>query len=177
MHTFAKDTSKKIKHNDMNTVTDNTPAQPDGQAPNAFDYAQVPFGYTHCFAAKGCPHATDCLRHLAAQAAPATVVTLHCINPAALPADKEQCPYYRPMRKITLAWGLVHLTDDVPYQQAMSIRSAVRGLWGRTTYYRVRSQERPITPDMQQRIATIFANHGITTVQPRYDRLSEAIDF
>ena len=68
------------------------------------------------------------------------------------------------------------MAEDVPYKQAVSIRHAVRRLWAKTTYFRISHYERPITPDMQQKIAHIFARLA-PGAQPRYDYLTEEYDF
>ena len=68
------------------------------------------------------------------------------------------------------------VAEEAPYKQAVSIRHAVRRLWPKTTYFRISHYERPITPDMQQKIARIFARYA-PGVQPRYDYLTEEYDF
>ena len=106
------------------------------QEKQSFDYTKVPHGYVHCFI-DSCPRAGECLRRLTARNAPATVETVRCVNPAAVPADKARCPYYRTTRKITLAWGLKHLLDDLPYNTAVSVNRDVRRLWAHTSYQRM----------------------------------------
>ena len=66
--------------------------------------------------------------------------------------------------------------EEAPYKQAVTIRHAVRRLWAKTTYFRISHYERPITPDMQQKIAGIFARLA-PGAQPRYDYLTEEYDF
>lgn len=145
------------------------------QEKQSFDYTKVPHGYVHCFI-DSCPRAGECLRRLTARNAPATVETVRCVNPAAVPADKARCPYYRTTRKITLAWGLKHLLDDLPYNTAVSVNRDVRRLWAHTSYQRMARYERPITPELQQKIVRILARKGITT-PPRYDYITEEYDF
>ena len=101
---------------------------------------------------------------------------MRCVSPSVWPTDADKCPHYRTTKKITLAWGASHMAEEAPYKQAVTIRHAVRRLWPKTTYFRISHYERPITPDMQQKIARIFARYA-PGVQPRYDYLTEEYDF
>ena len=145
------------------------------QEKQSFDYTKVPHGYVHCFI-DSCPRAGECLRRLTARNAPATVETVRCVNPAAVPADKARCPYYRTTQKITLAWGVKHLLDDLPYNTALSVNHDIRRLWAHTSYQRMARYERPITPDLQKQIVRILTRHGITA-PPQYDYTTEEYDF
>lgn len=140
-----------------------------------FDYAKVPYDYAHCFN-HDCPRAAECLRHLTGLHIPKDVPLVRCVSPSVWPTDADKCPHYRTTKKITLAWGASHMAEEAPYKQAVSIRHAVRRLWPKTTYFRISHYERPITPDMQQKIARIFARYA-PGVQPRYDYLTEEYDF
>lgn len=143
--------------------------------PTDFDYTRVPYDYAHCFR-HDCPRADTCLRHLAALHAPADVKTVQCINPAAWPADSDPCPYHRPTKKITLAWGVTHLTTGILPHLAVAIERDVRHLWPHTTYARIRHRERPITPDKQEQIRRIFAYYAPGST-PTYDRITQEYEF
>lgn len=147
----------------------------DTDTPPPFDYSQVPHDYALCFHHQ-CPRAAECLRHLAALHAPASECVVRCVNPHAWPADTAACPLFRSMRKVTLAWGVTHLTDGIVSHLATPIMHDVRHLWPHTTYSRVRRLERPIRPDMQERIRRIFAYY-VPGHSPKYDRLTEEYDF
>ena len=134
-----------------------------------FDYTRVPHDYAHCFN-HDCPRAAECLRHLTGLNIPKDVPLVRCVSPSVWPTDADKCPHYRTTKKITL------MAEEAPYKQAVTIRHAVRRLWPKTTYFRISHYERPITPDMQQKIARIFARYA-PGVQPRYDYLTEEYDF
>ena len=140
-----------------------------------FDYTKVPNGYVHCFH-HDCPRASECLRHLTGLNIPADVQTVRCVSPSAWPTAADKCPHYRSVQKVTLAWGTSHMAEEVPYKQAIAIRRAIRRLWPKTTFFRISHHERPITPDMQEMIARIFARKA-PDAQPRYDYLTEEYDF
>lgn len=140
-----------------------------------FDYTRVPYDYIHCFHHE-CPRAAECLRHLAGLNAPAHVQTVRCFNPSAWPADAARCPHYRPIKKVTLAWGVTNLTAGILPHLAIAIQKDVRRLWPHTSYARIRHLERPITPDKQKKIERIFAYYAPGSA-PRYDRFSEEYDF
>ena len=140
-----------------------------------FDYSKVPSDYIHCFNHQ-CPRAAQCLRHLAGQYVPAGVPVVRCVNPSACSGDAGKCPYYCTTQKVTLAWGLKNLAEDVPYQQAIAIRRAVRRLWPHTSYARMQHHERPILPERQEEIERIFAKYA-PGKHATYDYLTEEYDF
>lgn len=140
-----------------------------------FDYARVPYDYTHCFN-HDCPRAAECLRHLAGQHIPPSVRTVRCVSPSAWPAGDGACDSYQVAHKVTLAWGLSRLTQGVPYPQDKAIQRAVRQLWPHSSYARIRHLERPIQPDMQRKIESIFALYA-PGARPTYESLTETYDF
>ena len=140
-----------------------------------FDYTKVPSDYIHCFNHQ-CPRAAQCLRHLTGLNVPANVPIVRCLNPAAWPGEGKQCAYYCTTQKVTLAWGIKHLAEDVPYQQAIAIRRAVRRLWPHTSYARMQHHERPILPERQEEIERIFAKYA-PGKHATYDYLTEEYDF
>ena len=140
-----------------------------------FDYTKVPHDYMHCFNHQ-CPRAGQCLRHLTGLNIPKDVQRVQCLSPSAWPTDADRCPHYRTTQKVTFAWGVKHLLDDLPYPTALSVNRSVRRLWPRTSYQRMARYERPITPQQQAQIVRILARHGITT-PPRYDYTTEEYDF
>lgn len=140
-----------------------------------FDYTKVPYDYAHCFN-HDCPRRDECLRHLTGLHIPKDVPLVRCVSPSVWPTDADKCPHYRTTKKITLAWGLKHLLDDLPYNIALDVNRSVRRLWAHTSYQRMARYERPITPELQQKIVRILARKGITT-PPRYDYITEEYDF
>ena len=123
------------------------------QQEQPFDYTRVPHDYAHCFN-HDCPRAAECLRHLTGLHIPKDVPLVRCVSPSVWPTDADKCPHYRTTKKIR----------------------SVRRLWAHTSYQRMARYERPITPELQQKIVRILARKGITT-PPRYDYITEEYDF
>lgn len=145
------------------------------QPTTSFDYTRVPARYVHCFI-DTCPRAGECLRRLTAKHIPADIPAVQAVNPASPQTGTEQCPHYQTLQKVTYAWGVAHLLDDLPYPTAVSINRAVRQLWPRTSYQRMARHERPIPPEQQRKIAAILVRYGIDT-PPRYDYTTEEYNF
>ena len=133
-------------------------------------YGNVPKEWALCFNDQ-CPRAGECLRHIVYKLAPETECCHSCVLPQAW--RNGTCSEFTQAYKQQLAWGMSHLFTGIPSWQATAIRHDVIALFGsRSTFYRFYRGEFLITPQRQQEIAAIFANHGITTPR-RYDRVVE----
>ena len=140
-----------------------------------FNYQSVPLNYLPCFNGK-CPRRNECLRHLVALHAPESVVAVKALNPAAYPKDTASCPYFRSNRKLRLAWGIDAMFDKIPYTLALDLKSRIRRIYSKSTYYRILHQERPLPPGEQEEIARIFAHNGVG-IAPEFDRYTEGYDW
>lgn len=140
-----------------------------------FDYTKVPKSYVHCLH-EACTCHDKCLRFLAAKYAPGEAETYRCVNPNAVPADGTPCPFYASAERVRMAWGTSRLLDSLPYATALAVNRAVRALYPRTTYHRIRHHEQPILPEVQKKIEAIFARYGVET-PPQYDCVTEEFRF
>lgn len=142
---------------------------------NNFDYQSVPYEYAHCFNSQ-CTRSSQCLRHLVAANSTSQYPTLLVVNPHCIPADTNDCPHFRPIRKIRIAWGTKHLLDNVPHKYADLIRTQLVAHFGKTAYYRFFRQEQGLPPKAQSYISQVFKQNGIEA-SPQYEKYSEEYDF
>lgn len=139
------------------------------------DYSHVPYTFMHCIHAS-CVRANDCVRHLIMQHVPSSLESLLMLNPTHIPGDGKDCSYFFADKKVRFALGTRHLLDNIPYKKAMEIRQALRSYFGKSTYYRIRNQERPITPDEQSYVRQIFLRKGVGE-EPVFDEYFEQYDW
>lgn len=136
---------------------------------------QMPTHYMICLNS-GCPCVESCLRHIYAMQYPEEEVSIHALNPRLYPEESSECSYYRPMKKIRLAWGIKDLLHDLPYDSARRIKQSMLSHFGRTRYYCFFREERPLTPAEQTAVQSIFRRNGVESA-PAFGRYSEEIDW
>lgn len=124
-----------------------------------FNYNLVPSGFVHCLQDE-CPKAPKCLRNIAALHATTEHPYMTIVKPGCLPADKEQCPYFRSDEKIRVAWGVSRLFDKIPQKDATVLRDRIIGHFGRSRYYRFYRKEYCIMPADQDFIQKLFRQKG-----------------
>ena len=139
------------------------------------DYASVPHGYVHCFHAS-CPQADACLRRLAGRLAPASVPHVLAMNPAAYPPAGEACPWFRPVRRIRMAWGVRQAVGRMPYKEGRGVVSALNRMYSKVTLNRITNHQRPLPPAEQKQIEALFARYGLTDGQV-FDRVEMVYDW
>ncbi|NDV66391.1 DUF6078 family protein [Bacteroides sp. 224] len=142
---------------------------------NNLDYQLVPDYYAHCLNEQ-CSRRSQCLRHLVAQADTSQHNVIRIINPKSIPADTNNCPFFKSNRKIRKAWGVKHLLDNVPYKDGSSIRQQLIDYFGRNMYYHIYRLERGILPEEQAYIQNVFRANGIAE-EPQYEKYTEEYDF
>lgn len=140
-----------------------------------FNYEAVPYGYTHCFNAH-CPKGKKCLYHLVALHSTNRYPTLSVINPNCIPEDAAACPFFHPIRKIRVAWGIRHLLDNVPHKDAETLKGFMLSHFGRGMYYRFYRKEKFVAPEHQEYIRRIFRQKGITE-EPMFDSYTEEYEW
>lgn len=142
----------------------------------------VPEGYEYCFAGIGkCPKASSCLRAIAAQLLSESKepqpMSVRVVNPfyvGRLP-DASACGCYRSDELLHYASGMTHLFDEVPAKLLPTVRRRVMGCFScERYYYHCRKGERLISPEEQQRVASVFKAVGIDT-KPKFDRYEYAL--
>ena len=87
-----------------------------------FDYGAVPYNFAHCFNDR-CPKGEKCLRHLVAVHSTDLHSIISVVNPKCVPEEGNTCPFYKPVRKIRVAWGVTHLLDTVPHREEYVARA------------------------------------------------------
>jgi len=139
-----------------------------------FNYKEVPHGYTHCMNEQ-CPRSAECLRFLVGLHISKETPTFSQVNPAYV-EEQGECRYFREIRTIRLAFGFKRIFDNLPHKKAEKIRDIIYRHFGRNTYYRSRSQERPIQPKDQDFILQTFIKEGIEEA-PVFEKYIDQYDW
>ncbi|NDV60317.1 DUF6078 family protein [Bacteroides sp. 519] len=142
---------------------------------NSLNYESVPRNYAHCFNEQ-CVRSSQCLRHLVAQNSTSQYDIVSIINPKCIPDKTDQCPFFKNIRKVRLAWGIKHLLDDVPFKDGNSMRRQLLSHFGKTAYYRIYRLEHGLLPKEQEYIRQLFRNHGINK-EPQFEKYTEEYEF
>ncbi len=136
------------------------------------NFSTLPADYVICWH-PSCPLSANCLRHLAAlQTDPGQAFT-PAVNLRAVSPESGSCALQRPVRAQRNAYGLRNIYDRVPAALRSRLFNAVRSRIGNTQYYHYYNERRPITPDVQALIESIFREFGITEpiVFSRYEEV------
>jgi len=138
------------------------------------DLNEIPFGWCNCFC-DGCPKHTDCLHYEVGRHLPMSTTYGYAIYPMAY--QQGDCPHFRPIRVIKVAWGFRGLFYEVKEKDGTYLRNKMMHyLGGRTTYYRYNKGERLLTPEQQQWIMNLFAKQGYDTKGLSFDHYREVLD-
>lgn len=140
-----------------------------------FNYQSAPYDFAHCFNGQ-CACADKCLRHLLAAHIPAGRNYVTVVNPNNVAPDGKSCLFFREKRLVRFAVGMVHLYDNLTYRDAAIVKRSIYSHFGRSTYYRMRNSERPITPEEQVFIKNVFRKHGITS-DPVFDAYKDGYNW
>lgn len=139
-----------------------------------FSFSLVPNGYCLCFL-DGCPRAGQCMRHMAAQHLPDGVMHGYAVFPNAL--NDGQCTQFKPVRKITMAWGFSALMHNILHKDNTTIRRRLYSYLGsRMAYYRHNNGTSLLTPEQQDGVLRIFKSLGYTE-DLRFDHYCAVYDF
>ena len=125
-----------------------------------FSFRDVPEGYQLCFNGQ-CPRRDDCIRFLAGQHVPATMMSGPAVYPNALTSDV--CPYFKQTRVIHGAWGFRNLYKDVEKPHAQILKAkVVNFLGGPVASYGYMHGDKLLTPEQQGAIQGFFNEMGYT---------------
>ena len=130
-------------------------------------YSDIPRNWAICHRTD-CPLAAQCLRHHAAQVAPANLLEHNTVLPAAWQGDT--CRAFVADEPVQMAYGMRNLYADVNTWDVQRLRRFVQPVFGQQShYYRYREGRYPITPAQQARVAELFRLNGYTS-SPHFDR-------
>jgi len=136
------------------------------------DYSEMPANYTVCWHSN-CPMADDCLRHLATEHLDEGKSEVPSVNLRAVKPESGRCHMQRPTKKVKYAYGMHRIYRNVRVCDKERLYTDIWAKLGNTMYYRYRNGKRPITPEVQELVATAFRKYGYT--EPvEFDRVAEA---
>ena len=139
-----------------------------------FKYSDFPSNWAICYQHE-CPLAETCLRHHAAELAPADLRNHNCVLPGARKDDA--CALFVADKRVRIAYGMTRLFQKCGRWKAAAMRKALETVFGcRAQFYRYRAGRWPISPRQQQRVAAVFRQFG-ETEEPCYDRVVEEYHF
>lgn len=142
---------------------------------NNFNYQLVPHNYAHCFNEQ-CTRGAQCLRYLAAQNSTSQYNTLHIVNPKCIPNDMADCSFFKSTQKVSTAWGIRRLLDNVPHKKGTSMRKQLISYFGKNAYYRIYHLERGLSPAEQEYIRQLFHKNDIVE-KPQFEKYTEEFEF
>ena len=134
---------------------------------NEPQYETMPEHYLLCFNDE-CSLADKCLHRLAARSGRQRDNVAWAVNPAC--HSGKTCPYYKENKVVTMAYGMKHSFHEVKADHIASLRKTLVSHFGNGSYYLRRNGLRPITPEEQQYIGSVFRKYGY---EVKYDRTEE----
>ena len=134
---------------------------------NEPQYKTMPEHYLLCFNDE-CPLADECLHRLAARSGRQTDDLVWAVNPVRY--NGNSCRYYKENKVAMIAYGMKHSFHEVKADHIASMRRALVSHFGNGSYYLRRNGLRPITPEEQQYIGSVFRKYGY---EVEYDRTVE----
>lgn len=109
-----------------------------------------------------CAMQDTCMRALGIRDAEANDRFLKIINPQ-LTTGQQDCRWYAPLRKTRLAYNFKNFMENhCSKVQADYVRNTLSLQFGKNPYYERFNGTRPISPEEQQYIRSVFAKVGIT---------------
>ena len=133
----------------------------------------APPEYEVCFNS-ACPQHDNCLRYLVGQRRQPEKA-LAILPPAW--AGGVPCSYYRPNRRIRLAWGFAPLFYDVRQRDCARIRrELIRLVGSRSAYYRLNKGDVLMEPELQEKVRNVLRRNGYTE-SLEFANYQEVIDF
>ena len=128
-------------------------------------YNQMPAHYLLCYNAD-CPKGDNCLHRLGAIHGKPSDKVVQAVNPKLCCGDN--CPYYKPMKSVSMVYGMTHLYDKVLAKDISSLRNTIIHHFGNGSYYLRRNGRHPISPEEQAWIQNLFCKYGYTD-DPQFD--------
>ena len=121
-------------------------------------FENAPTSFARCFNDE-CPLSAQCLRRFVGQNEQGQPAIGLCVYP--FDATAANCPHFRDVAKVQMAWGFDPLFHDVLERHATALRRRLFSYCGtETAYYRYNRGDKHLTPAQQQDILAIFAEYG-----------------
>lgn len=134
---------------------------------------EVPEHYLLCFN-DNCSKAQTCLHRIVAQGNYIKDNVVNAVNPARF--NETNCTYYAPNTPVRLAYGMLHIFDNVLARDIAAMRNELREHFGNGSYYLRRNGTLPITPSEQQYIARLFRKYGYAE-EPVFDNYKTELQY
>lgn len=139
-----------------------------------FLYDTLPSSWLFCFN-DSCPQAGECIRHLSSRHIPDDKTRGYAVYPNARKAG--QCPYFKKIRRIRLAYGFNTIFHDIKSKDENLIRVKIKFfLGGHSKYYRYNNGKKMLTPEQQEWIISLFRQFGYTE-NLVFDHYVDSYDF
>lgn len=130
---------------------------------------QVPRSFAYCFC-HDCASADECLRYLAKDTLAEAESIVKAVNPThADKAGAGTCDYFRRGERVRVAFGFKQALKSLPVAGMETARNDIKALMSQRTYYYLLNGEKPISPEMQEKIATILERYGLPA-EMEFDR-------
>lgn len=136
------------------------------------EFQDMPRHYVLCFSGSCC-RAGECLRHLAAKYGSPEGRIVKAVNNRF--ADGEDCRLYKPKQYVRMAYGMLHMYDDVLARHIADLRGEITRSFGNGTYYLMRNGLRAIKPAEQAFISETFRRYGYDGAV--FDRYSDELSW
>ena len=135
----------------------------------------VPQMYAVCFNDQ-CPHHEQCIRYASGQALATVKTNGRCVYPTTL--KNGQCPMFRQLRILRMAWGFRPLFNDVQKKDYARLRfSVIRYFKSQSDFWRYNRGYHKLTPEQQEEILDIFRRNGYDPANRQFQHYQEEIDF
>lgn len=136
------------------------------------EFQNMPRHYLLCFSSSCCRSET-CLRRLAAMHGSSEERIVQAVNNRF--SDGGDCRYYKPKQYVRMAYGMLHMYDDVLARHIAPLRGEITRHFGNGTYYLKRNGLRPVKPAEQAFISETFRRYGYDGAV--FDRYSDELSW
>lgn len=134
----------------------------------------MPAGYTTCQQAD-CPRANTCLRQLAYESMMAKAPVLSIFNPRFC-TKNDTCPHFRDSAPVTYAREFTGMQRKMFPTQYQTFMSFLMSRFGRTSYFKRRRGETPLSPKEQKLILQALRLAGVSE-ELKFDQYEENINW
>lgn len=121
---------------------------------------EPPMGYAICDS-ENCPRRESCLRSIAAVEQLQREETVRLVN-RRYPSfrEGEGCRHYRSSKPERYAYGFAGAMERLSVRDYREVSLELKARTSQSTFYRMKSGELALSPEMQRRIIALFRKHG-----------------